>query len=60
MVRRDEIVYKIENNLRNFVLPEHRKIIRGNDSVRWLIKNLGRSNGDNPKYDETMELLKSI
>lgn len=60
MVKRDEIVLKIERNLKKFELPEHRKTIRGNDSVRWLIKNISRSNSDNPKYEETMELLKSI
>lgn len=55
-----EIIAKLEDMLQGFKLPDHRKTIRGGDSVKWLIKNLKRDNERNPDYAETMELLKSL
>ncbi len=55
-----EVLLKVESLLQGFKLPQHRKTIRGGDSVKWLLKNLKRDNEKNPDYEETMELLRSL
>lgn len=59
MVNTDTIK-RIENNLKTMKLPIHRKSIRGGDSIKWLIKNLAFANSEHSKYQETMDLLKTL
>lgn len=55
-----DTVKLIEKNLKTMKLPIHRKTIRGGDSIKWLIKNLAFENREHSKYQETMDLLKTL
>ena len=55
-----EIIQEIEKELKKMHLPIHRKTIRGGDSLRWLMRNLGINNRENPKYEQVIELIKQV
>lgn len=55
-----EIIQQIEKELKKMSLPIHRKTIRGGDSLRWLMRNLGINNRENPKYEQVIELIKQV
>lgn len=55
-----DTVKLIEKNLKTMKLPIHRKTIRGGDSIKWLIKNLAFENSEHSKFQETMDLLKTL
>jgi len=35
-------------------LPAHRKMSRSPDNLRWLLKNLGARNSQNPNYNAAL------
>lgn len=55
-----EIIQQIERELKQMSLPIHRKSIRGGDSLRWLVRNLGINNHEHPKFEHVMNLIKQV
>ena len=51
---------RLEKLLWKFDLPEHRKMITTVHNLRWLLRNLGVRNSENPKFDETISLIKKM
>ena len=49
---------KLEQLLKSFDIPFYRKVLNKNNLL-WLDKNLGKRNGDNPKFEETINLIKT-
>ena len=49
---------RLEQLLKSFDIPFYRKVLNKNNLL-WLDKNLGKRNGDNPKFEETINLIKT-
>ena len=56
-MKNQEELIKLERLLKNFDVPFYRKVLNKNN-LTWLNKNLVKRNKDNPKFEETSELVK--
>lgn len=56
-MKNQEDLVKLERLLKNFDIPFYRKVLNKNNLL-WLDKNLSKRNKDNPKFEETLELVK--
>lgn len=52
-----EVTQKLESLLRKMDIPSNRKHINLNN-LKWLNRNLGIRNSNNPKFEEAMNLIK--
>ena len=57
-MKNQEELTKLERLLKNFDVPFYRKVLNKNN-LTWLNKNLVKRNKDNPKFEETSELVKT-
>ena len=47
-----------ENILEGFDIPESRLDLTKSENVRWLLRNLGVRNRDNPKFKQVITILR--
>ena len=51
---------KLEKLLHSMDLPFNRKTYLNSAKLRWLQKNMGERNKNNPLYNEAMELVQKL
>ena len=56
-MKNQEDLTRLERLLKNFDIPFYRKVLNKNNLL-WLNKNLMKRNKDNPKFEETFNLVK--
>ena len=57
-MKNQEDLTRLERLLKNFDIPFYRKVLNKNNLL-WLNKNLMKRNKDNPKFEETFNLVKT-
>jgi hypothetical protein len=51
---------KLEKLIKDMDLPFNRKTYLNPTKLRWLLKNMGERNKDNPHYNEAMQLIEKL
>ncbi len=51
---------KLEKLISNMEIPFNRKTYLNPTKLRWLQKNMGDRNKDNPHYTEAMEIVEKL